>query len=71
MQPLKKYQFHIKTKSGITVNPISISAANQLAAEQNLFQMYRGCQIIDVSCDQQTKVQEMDYQDILNLIINS
>lgn len=69
MQPLKKYQFHIKTKTGITVNPISISAANQLAAEQSLFQMYRGCKIIDVNCDQQS--QEMDYQDILNLIIST
>lgn len=71
MQPLKKYHFHIKTKTGITVNPISISAANQLAAEQNLFQMYRGCQVVEVSCDQEAKEQEIDYQDILNLIINS
>ncbi len=71
MLPLKKYQFHIKTKSGITVNPISISAANQLAAEQNLFQMYRGCQIVNVSCDQQAASHEMDYQDVLNLIINT
>lgn len=71
MQPLKKYQFHIKTKSGITVNPISISAANQLAAEQNLFQMYRGCQIVNVSCNQQSVSNELDYQDVLNLIINT
>lgn len=71
MQPLVKYHFHIKTKSGITVNPISISAANQLAAEQNLFQMYHGCQIIKVSTDQQEASKGMDYQEVLNLIINT
>jgi len=71
MQPLRKYLFHIKTKSGISVNTISISAANQLAAEQNLFQMYRGCKIISVSCNQPSEADQMDYQDILNLIINT
>ena len=71
MQPLIKFHFHIKTKSGITVNPISISAANQLAAEQNLFQMYRDCKIVNVSSDQQTQSDQMNYQDILNLIINT
>lgn len=69
MQSLIKFQFHIKTKTGITVNPILISAANQLAAEQNLYQMYRGCQIINVSYDQVTESNEMDYQDVLNLIV--
>lgn len=71
MQTLNKYQFHIKTKTGITINQISISAANQLAAEQNLFQMYHGCQIINVKSDQHSESEAMDYQNILNLIINT
>lgn len=69
MQALIKYQFHIKTKSGITVNPILISAVNQLAAEKNLFQMYPKCQIIEVKSDSDGRKKQKNYQDILDMII--
>ncbi len=68
MDKLNKYQFHIKTKNGITINPIQISAASQLSAEQTLFQMYHGCKIINVNADVADQQVGLDYQEVLNLI---
>jgi hypothetical protein len=66
---LLKFIFTVKTKQGVIVRNLQISAPNQTAAEQHLRQMYRQCTIIDMETNSGDP-ENINLEKVLDLIVN-
>jgi hypothetical protein len=66
---LSKFIFRIRTKSGVLVENLQISATSQEAAERNLRQMYIKCHILNVSSVDSNPTTMPNFEDVLNLIV--
>lgn len=66
---LLKFIFTVKTKQGVVVKNLQISAPNQAAAERSLLQMYRQSAIIDVVKDE-ADPDNINLEKVLDLIVS-
>lgn len=67
---LLKFIFTIKTKHGVIVENLQISAPSQASAEDSLLQMYRQCSIIQVTFEEADAI-DIDLEKVLDLIVNA
>jgi hypothetical protein len=65
-QPMTRYGFSIRTRSGQRVDNIMIMAASLADAERRLKQMYVHCEILE--CRAQTLTRRIDTLDIEGVI---
>lgn len=67
-QSLINFIFTIRTKNGVVVKDLQILAANQSAAEKQLFQMYRNCKILSVKKQSQQTATTNSFESVLDII---
>ncbi len=68
-QTLSKYVFNIRTKTGVLVDNLQISAMSFEAAERNLKQMYVKCEVLNFFQLDSPQNIPAKFEDVLNLIV--
>lgn len=66
---LSKYVFNIRTKTGVLVDNLQISAISFEAAERNLKQMYIKCEVLNFWQLDNPQTASTKFEDVLNLIV--
>jgi len=66
---LSKYVFNIRTKTGVLVDNLQISATSLEAAEKNLKQMYIKCEVLHFWQLDNPQNMPTKFEDVLNLIV--
>ncbi len=67
-----KYQFKIRTRSGVLVENLSIFGQSEADASRKLRQIYNGCEIIESGCTQPPfngRHGLLNYEEVVDLII--
>jgi len=68
---LSKYVFNIRTKTGVLVDNLQISAISLEAAERNLKQMYIKCEVLNFWQLDNPQNMPTKFEDVLNLIVKN
>jgi hypothetical protein len=66
---LSKFIFNIRTKTGVLVDNLQISAISLEAAERNLKQMYIKCEILSTWHLDNPQNNPTKFEDVLNIIV--
>lgn len=67
-----KYQFKIRTRSGVLVENLSIFGQSETEAGRKLRQIYNGCEIIESRCvppQANGRFSHLNYEEVVDLII--
>jgi len=66
---MTKYVYKIRCSNGAVVDQLQIYGRDEDASRQKLLQMYRNCEVLNVSIAQSARQSSLDYDDVLNSII--
>lgn len=66
---MTKYVYKIRCSNGAIVDQLQIYGKDESASRQKLMQMYRNCDVLNVSVAQNARQSSTDYDDVLNSII--
>jgi len=66
---LTKYVYKIRCSNGAVVDQLQIYGKTEDASREKLLQMYRNCQVLNVSVAQNARQSSTDYDDVLDRII--
>jgi len=66
---MTKYVFKIKCSNGAVVDHLQIYGKDEDDSKRKLMQMYRNCEVLNVSIAQNTRQLSTDYDDVLERII--
>jgi hypothetical protein len=65
-QPMIKFAFRIRTRSGLPVDNLVVHARDQMEAQRKITQMYMHCEIVE--CKQIHSAAREDGNDLENII---
>ena len=66
-----KYAVKLKTRSGMVIDDLQISAGDRAEAERKVSRIYQRCEIIDCTEQRPTfKNEDFDLESVINLIGN-
>ena len=66
---MTKYVYKIRCSNGAIVDHLQIYGKTEEASREKLLQMYRNCEILDISTATNGRDLSTDYDDVLNRII--
>jgi len=66
---MTKYVYKIRCNNGAIVDHLQIYGKTEEASREKLLQMYRNCEILDISTATNGRDLSTDYDDVLNRII--
>lgn len=71
---ITKYEFRIRTRSGVLVEKLAIFGKDESEARRKLCQMYIDCEVIESHCLQGSMVGRnscVSYEDVVDLIVTA
>ncbi len=66
---MTKYVYKIRCNNGAVVDQLQIYGKTEDASREKLLQMYRNCEVLNVSVAQSARQSSTDYDDVLDRII--
>lgn len=66
---MTKYVYKIRCNNGAVVDQLQIYGKTEDASREKLLQMYRNCQVLNVSVAENARHSSTDYDDVLDQII--
>lgn len=70
-QKITKYVYRIRCNNGAIVDYLQIYGETEGAARDRLMQMYRHCEVLEVSIAASSRQMSTDFVDVLDNIVNN